>query len=384
MPRASSGAALARLVLLWLDRWLASKRRILDARAALLAGAGALVAGVVVALALGAPGWVSLQYDRFTGDAPLNEGTQGSGQTDFRRRLTSVSNNGRIDLWGVALDEYKQAKLAGPGAGTFQLAWERERSFPGPVIDAHGLYPEALGELGLVGLALLATALVAILVGLALGVRGRTRTLYAALLAAALTWAFATGIDWHWEMPVVTLWLFAAGGAAIAARAERPSRFAAPAMPVRLAVAIPLVLLAALPYQILSSQAWLDRAKAAFFDGDCAAVMADARSSISALGSRPEPYELLGYCAIREGRPRQAIDDMKQAIDRDPENWNFHYGLGLARGAAGLDPRPEFRRAKDLNPLDILAQDAVRRFHTDRPGTWKRRANQLARRFTSL
>ena len=142
-------------------------------------------------------------------------------------------------------------------------------------------------------------------------------------------------------MPVVTLLMFAAGGAAIATRAETQSRFAAPPIPVRLAAAIPLVLLAALPYSIYSSQAWLDRAADAFASGDCATATDDARSSISALGSRPEPYELLGYCAIRDGRPRQAIGDMQEAIDRDPDNWNFHYGLALARGAAGLDPRPE-------------------------------------------
>ena len=67
-----------------------------------------------------------------------------------------------------------------------------------------------------------------------------------------------------------------------------------------------------------------------------------------------------------------------------PNSWNFHYGLALARGSAGLDPRPEFDRAHDLNPLDVLTQDALTRFKTDRPGLWKRRAKELARRFTSL
>ena len=149
-------------------------------------------------------------------------------------------------------------------------------------------------------------------------------------------------------------------------------------------MAIPLILLAVLPYKVFSSQAWLDRADAAFARGDCAAASDDARSSLSALGARPEPYELLGYCAIRRGNPRQAIGDMREAIDRDPHNWNFHYGLALARGSAGLDPRPEFHRAHDLNPLDVLTQDAMTRFNTDRPELWKRRATELARRFTSL
>ena len=71
---------------------------------------------------------------------------------------------------------------------------------------------------------------------------------------------------------------------------------------------------------------------------------------------------------------------MREAIDRDPHNWNFHYGLALARGSAGLDPRPEFRRAHDLNPLDVLTQDALTRFKTDRPGLWKRRATEARAR----
>jgi len=376
------GAGVVRLALLSLDSRLARPRRLVAPGTALAAAGGTLAVAVAVALALGAPGWASRQYDRFTSDAPVSEGTPAS--SDLRQRLTSVSSNGRLDYWGVAIDEFERSNLEGQGGGTFQIAWERHRSFPGTVVDAHGLYPETLGELGLVGLILLATALLAILVGLAVRIRGGGRTLHAALFAAGLAWALAAAVDWHWEMPVVTLWLFAAGGAAIAAPAGRPSRFAAPAIPVRLAVAVPLVILAALPFQILSSQAWLDRADDAFARDDCAAASDDARSSISALGSRPEPYELLGYCAIRDGRPRQAIDDMQEAIDRDPDNWNFRYGLALARAAAGLDPRREVRQARDMDPLEPLVQDAVKRFATDRPRLWERRAREVARRFTSL
>lgn len=372
------GAGLVRLALLRLDSRLARPRRLVGPRTAVGAAGATLAVAVAIALALGAPGWISDQYDRFTSDAPVNEGTPASTSTDLRQRLTSVSSNGRLDYWGISIDEFENSSLEGQGGGTFQLAWERERGFPGTVADAHGLYPETLGELGLVGLILLATALLAILVGLAVRVRGDGPTLYAALFAAALAWALAAAADWHWEMPVVTLWLFAAGGAAIAARTDRASRLAAPAIPVRLVVAIPLVLLAALPYQVLSSQAWLDRADNAFAGGDCVATSDHALSSLSALGSRPEPYELLGYCAIRDGRPRQAIGYMKSAVDRDPNNWNFHYGLALARGAAGLDPRPQVRRARDMNPLDPFVQGAEKRFGTNRPRIWKRRAREVA------
>jgi hypothetical protein len=75
---------------------------------------------------------------------------------------------------------------------------------------------------------------------------------------------------------------------------------------------------------------------------------------------------------------------MQEAIDRDPDNWNFRYGLALARAAAGLDPRPEVRQARDMNPLEPLVQDAVKRFATDRPRLWKHRAREVAAALTRL
>ncbi len=150
-----AAAGVVRLVLLRLDSRLARPRRLVSPRTALGAAGATLAVGVAIALALGAPGWVSRQYDRFTSDAPVSEGTPANA-TDLRQRLTSVSSNGRLDYWGVSIDEFERSNLEGQGGGTFQLAWERERQLPGTVVDAHGLYPETLGELGLVGLILLA------------------------------------------------------------------------------------------------------------------------------------------------------------------------------------------------------------------------------------
>ena len=376
------GAGLIRFALLRVDSRLAGVRMSVGRGTALGVAAGAAAVAVAVALALGAPGWISRQYDRFTQNSPVSEGARGA--PDLRQRLTSVSSNGRLDYWGIALDEFDKSHLEGQGAGTFQIAWDRERDIPGTVVDAHGLYPETLGELGLVGLTLLVLTLLAVLAGFARRLRDRDRTLYAALLAAGLAWALAAGVDWHWEMPVVTLWLFAAGGAALGASPARRASPRRPVIPARLVIAVPLVLLAILPYKIFSSQAWLDRADEAYARGDCAAASDHARSALSALGSRPEPYELLGYCAIRDGQAQQAIADMKSAIDRDPHNWNFRYGLALARAAAGLDPRSQVRQAQAMNPLEPLVRDAKKRFATHRPQLWRHRARQVAARIIRL
>jgi hypothetical protein len=67
---------------------------------------------------------------------------------------------------------------------------------------------------------------------------------------------------------------------------------------------------------------------------------------------------------------------MQRAVDRDPDNWEVHYGLALALGAARLDPRQPARRALRLNPLGTLPRDAVRRFRSENPRVWERRARR--------
>ncbi len=155
-------------------------------------------------LALGAPHGLAHDWDRFIGGAATN-GANG----DLRQRLTDPSNDGRTPLWHVALRGFSASPLHGAGAGMYQTLWDRERSRFAYVINAHSLYLQAMAELGLPGLLLLLVLVGAVILGLALRARGRRRTLYGALLAAAIVWALHAGVDWDWEMPVVTVGFFA-------------------------------------------------------------------------------------------------------------------------------------------------------------------------------
>ena len=66
---------------------------------------------------------------------------------------------------------------------------------------------ESLGELGIVGFVFIASAF---LIGLVAGLRrvlaraGEERLALAAAWAAFLAYAFAAGVDWMWEMTVVS------------------------------------------------------------------------------------------------------------------------------------------------------------------------------------
>jgi Tfp pilus assembly protein PilF len=112
--------------------------------------------------------------------------------------------------------------------------------------------------------------------------------------------------------------------------------------------------------------------------GDCPAVIRQADDAISVLGTRPDAYRLKGYCQARLGRTGQAVSSMRQAVDRDPHNWQFRYSLAVAEAAAGMDPRPAAREALRLDPLEFATQDLLRPFRTDRRA-WRSQARFLLR-----
>ena len=318
---------------------------------------------LVALLALNVPSAVSRQYDRFV------DGDSATAQVDVRDRLTDPGNNGRLDHWHVAMDSFREDRLKGTGAGSYEAWWNRERPEALTVKDAHSLYVEVLAELGLVGLLLLVAAVGTLLVVAFMRVRGPDRTTYAAAAALLLIWAAHAGIDWDWEMPVITVVFFGVGAAALARR--RPP--SGPTIPERLRpvvalswtlLAVPAVLLA-----IFSGE--LDGARASFEKNDCVAGREQALSAMSTLASRSESYEILAWCNLRRDFPRGAIDAFDRAIDEDSENWRLYYGLAVARGAAGLDPRPATAQARRLNPKEPLVANLVFLFDTDDPRKWR-------------
>jgi O-antigen ligase len=186
----SRGSAVALVAGFAVALALTSRKRLL------LAGAGALVLAAVV-LAATQPGANRL----LGGDRP--------------------------DYWRVAVQQFEERPLAGSGAGAFHGYWLEHRPDPSTldtpdVLDAHSLYLETLAELGIVGLALVVTALgIPVVVGL----RARRDPAVAVALPAYAAFVVHAGLDWDWELPAVTLTGIFCGIAVVVAargRAVRP------------------------------------------------------------------------------------------------------------------------------------------------------------------
>ena len=123
-------------------------------------------------------------------------------------------------LWRSAWDEFRAHPVVGGGAGSFQRWWLAHRTNAYFVQDTHNLYAQTLGELGIVGGALLALFLGLPLVA---AVRARWHPLAAPALGAYVAYLVHCIVDWDWQMPAVTLLaLFAGAALVVAARGREP------------------------------------------------------------------------------------------------------------------------------------------------------------------
>ena len=81
-------------------------------------------------------------------------------------------------------------------------------------------------------------------------------------------WALRAGIDWDWEMPVVTVWVLIIGGALLA----RPTLVASGLVPTKLArllMGLGVLVLLITPALITQSQARIQQGISGFRAGDC-------------------------------------------------------------------------------------------------------------------
>jgi len=335
---------------------------------------GAAVACVLGAVALEVPQQLDRRLDR-SGDRVSEAGSADGA----RRPLSELGNDGRLDFWEVAVEAFEDKPLTGTGAGTFALRWDRHRPEPVDANDAHSLYAEVLAELGLGGLALVLLLLATILGGLLHRARRGDRVLYGTVAGAVVTWLLAAGIDWHWEMPVVTLWLFALAGASLS-RTPDESRAPPGVLPRMVGCVLLVVAVAAGPARLATSQRHTDQAYAALVRGDCPDAERSALEATRALPPAAVPHEILAYCAARRDDPAAAARRFAQAARRDPSNWRYRLGLAAALARRGRDPRPAAAHALGLNPLEPRARSLALRLASApaSAGAWRREGRREA------
>jgi hypothetical protein len=270
--------------------------------------------------------------------------TQVSAGQNESKRLFSLSNNGRIELWRAAWQEAQAHPVLGGGAGSYASWWLAHRKSTQQVRDAHSLYLQTFAELGAVGLALLVLAL-AIPIGVAF--RARRRPLVPFAFAAYLAWVLHAAGDWDWQLPGVTLPAVLIGAALlISARGEtgspirEPLRLAAVAAAGLAVVVACLMVLGNVPLTQASSAAdaarWLESAR-------------DAQKAERWLPWSGEPWRLLGEAELALRNRSAARRGLLTALTKEPQNWQLWFDLSAAE--KGTASARALRRAAQLNPL---------------------------------
>jgi Flp pilus assembly protein TadD len=71
-------------------------------------------------------------------------------------------------------------------------------------------------------------------------------------------------------------------------------------------------------------------------------------------------HALIGFAALRDGRPDAAVGELREALRLDPNSATANRNLAEALDAAGnADALPYFRRAVELDPNDANAQHGL-------------------------
>jgi hypothetical protein len=271
-------------------------------------------------------------------------------------RLASASGNQRRAWWGEAWRGFEDAPLLGQGAGGFALVHLQERRNSNDALAArepHGVALRVLSGTGLVGVALLAALVGAVVWGILRATRLAAGPELAMPLAVLAAFALQASIDWAWAIPALTVPALAAAGVVLAAAAPgrapgaaaRPGPLAAGALAGAAALAVAA---AALPW-------WSARAAAqgedALARNDPEAALARAGDARAANPLALEPLLLRGAAFTDLGRPARALAAYEAAVDLQPDNpeaWR-----ALAR-FLGDGPRADeaWREVRRLDPQD--------------------------------
>jgi len=320
---------------------------------ALTATIVAVMVAIAAALLLGAPSRASDGWDEFK---------EGGGPGSGAGRLGSVSGQSRYQLWSSAVRENKTKPLTGTGSGTFEFWWARDGDTTETVRDTHSLYLQTLGELGIVGFALIVAFLGAVVFG---GIRrllaapARDRPLYAAALAGFAAFCITAVFDWMWQLPaLVVAALLLASILVMPARpaSEEEERRSGLPAPLRVgAVVVALIAIVAIAIPLATTSLVRD-SEADVRDGDLAAALGAARSAQNVQPGAAGP-RLQQALVLEAQRDLPAAEEAaRAATEREATNWRTWLVLSrieAERGMAAAAVR-DFGRARSLNPRSEL------------------------------
>jgi O-antigen ligase len=302
---------------------------------------------IVLLVAVIASGDLHQRWENFKDPyAGLQEGRN----TQFSR-LSSASGNGRYQYWVSSFHAFEHKPLTGIGSGSFETWWARHATLSGTVRNAHSLYAETLGELGVIGIALVAALFLLIIaagVGTTLRSTGPPRAVFAGIVAACSAFVVSAGVDWAWQITVLPACFLLLAVALLRGR----TRESLPSSRLGVAglMALSVAALVALLVPLASATQLRDSQQAA------GAMRYDPALRHAVNAGRLEPYgssPALQRALVLElrGDLNGAVAAARTAERNEPMNWRAPFVLARLETERGHvnAALAAFRRARALN-----------------------------------
>lgn len=311
-------------------------------------GQATVVALVVLAVAAIALAHPIAKFDDFKSN-PTVANTHGTYTTNH---LLNSSGSGRWQFWSAAISEFRAHPLNGGGAGSWQAWWLQHGSLNVFSEYAHSLYLEALAELGIVGLLLIAAAVLTALVGAVRSALALASTEVAAAAACGLAFFAAAAYDWVWQLAGIAVVGVGMVGVALGALPATRATAWGRAGIVRPAIAV-LAVAAIIPqFVVLAAGSHLRNGQNAFSAGDAPRARSEFLAAKAIEPWAATPYLWLGLVAEGEGNLKVAsrwLDDSISRSRRDYQLWLRAAIIEAKRGSAAAAKR-DLSEARRLNP----------------------------------
>ena len=294
--------------------------------------------------------------------------------------FTTLASN-RADIWRVALHEFSLHPLTGIGQDNFATSYTRLRHTYEEPRWTHSIELRLLTHTGLVGALVFALFMLAALLA---ALRGRTRgsrerTTVGILLLPLVVWLVQGSIDWFWEYPALSVPALAFTAAAGAlGRTHYSPRASTRDGRRRLlattgwvgAALLGLAALGAITVPFVATRK-VERAIAVWPQRPALAYN-EVRSASSLMPFDAQIYLVGGSIALNLEEYGEARAWFLKAERREDQTWLTPFALGLIDSEQGRlgAARAQLRRARPLNPLELVIAVALERLDTGHPLTF--------------
>ena len=276
-------------------------------------------------------------------------------------RFASAGGSGRAQFWEAAVDAFADEPLHGIGAGGFEAYWAQNGALGFTVSHAHSLLLESAAELGVGGLLFIVAFLVIPIVAAVRRLRSPIAWTdpdagggaVGAALAVLAAGATSAAIEWVWEIPAALIPLVAAAAFLTvppARSAEAPGRRRrVGAVIVVFALGVVSIVAAGL---LAVSELRLEASREAVREGQPRQALEEARGAADLLPFAAAPYSQIAQVEAALGRFGAAGRAIENAEERAEEDWNLWFieaGIEFGAGHSGRGTWA-LNYAAELNP----------------------------------